>query len=52
MKMTVFMKLTMQKTECREECGGLTSCTNPDSMDLWVSLNGCTMNCMSVSCIG
>lgn len=25
----------MQRAQCRSECGGSLSCTNPDAEDLW-----------------
>ena len=37
-----------QTDECVEECGGATTCINPDAIDLWVAQSGCTNNCNQV----
>ena len=41
-----------QTDECVEECGGATTCINPDTIDLWVAQSGCTNNCNQVSVLG
>ena len=35
-----------------EECGGATTCINPDTIDMWVTQSGCTNNCNQVSVLG